>query len=71
MLNFHNVYDFFNDSQKSIQKKGKSEQFTLLAFFPLLLQIYGRCIALHNPYFIAILIESLPTLAITKDSETA
>lgn len=23
MLNFHNVYDFFNDSQKSIQKKEK------------------------------------------------
>ena len=26
MLNFHNVYDFFNDSQKSIQKRGKSAQ---------------------------------------------
>ena len=27
--------------------------------------------AVHYPYFITILIESLPTLALTKDSETA
>ena len=26
MLNFHNVYDFFNDSQKSIQKRRESAQ---------------------------------------------